>query len=559
MFFNYIFTSMKKIILSSLVVFIIIFSGNTIKTERNSSSSLYTNNKFIVKTKTELRISEATGKISVSTGINSIDEKNSKFRITKIKRIFELNNGSAYLYEKFGMSRIYEFFLEESADKDIENIVKEYNSDGNVEYCEPNYIGRAAGRKGSDKEHLKHEFIIPNDEMFNLQWYLKNDGLISPSNGRSSKVGADINMVKAWNIEKGNDEVIIAICDSGIKDDNPDLNDNMWKNEKEIPNNRVDDDGNGYVDDYRGWDFSYDDKRPDDGFGHGTNIATVIGARTNNLIGFAGINQNVKMMNLKNLSDDNYGEYSWWAESIKYAVDNDADIVNMSEGGDDYSKTLKTAIDYALENGVLVVAAMMNKGNGKDYYPASYKGVFAVGATDSDDKRCERFTWGGGSCWGKHIAVVAPGNKIYGLDYEDDYNYDVYWSGTSQSTAMVSALASLLLSQKKTRTVDEIKKIIMATAKDKVGDYSEDERGWDQYYGFGRIDCYAALVYERNPEIESRIKEVREDYLETYDDSRTHEEEYDKEEENKPARSLRKERQYKKSQPDNPLGPAKKR
>jgi len=119
---------MKKIILSSLVVFIIIFSGNTIKTERNSSSSLFTNNKFIVKMKTELRISEATGEISVTTGINSIDEKNSKYKITKIERIFELNNGSAYLYEKFGMSRIYEFYLEESADRDIEKIVKDYNS-----------------------------------------------------------------------------------------------------------------------------------------------------------------------------------------------------------------------------------------------------------------------------------------------------------------------------------------------------------------------------------------------------------------------------------------------
>ena len=550
---------MKKIILSSLVVFIIIFSGNTIKTERNLSSSLFTNNKFIVKTKTELRISEATGEISVATGIKSIDEKNSKYRITSIKRIFELNNGSVFLYNKFGMSRIYEFHIEASAGKDIEKIVKDYNSDENVEYCEPNFIGRAAGRKGTGNEYADRKFVIPNDEMFNMQWYLKNDGLISTSKGRSPKVGADINMVKAWGIEKGSDEVIIAICDSGIKDDNPDLEDNMWKNNKEIPNNRIDDDGNGYVDDYRGWDFSYDDKNPDDGFGHGTNIATVIGAKTNNLIGFAGVNQKGKIMNLKNLSDDNFGEYSWWAESIKYAVDNGADIVNMSEGGDDYSETLKTAVDYALENGVLIVAAMMNKGNDKDYYPASFNGVFAVGATDSDDKRCEKFTWGGGSCWGKHIAVVAPGNKIYGLDYEDDYNYDVYWSGTSQSTAMVSALASLLLSQKKTRTVDEIKKIIMATAKDKVGDYSEDERGWNQYYGFGRIDCYAALVYERNPEIESRIKEVREDYLETYDDSRTHEEEYDKEEENKPARSLRKERQYKKSQPDNPLGPAKKR
>jgi len=470
---------MKIILFTLLLLFIFSFSGTELKTEKNLNNSYFTKNKFLIKTKSELRISEATGKISTLTGIQSIDEKNSKFKIKKIKKLFNLNNGSEYLYNKFNMSCIYEFYIDESVQRDINKIVNEYNSDENIEYCEPNFIGRAAGRKG--KENV---YAIPNDEMFSKQWYLKNDGLIMPTNGREPKVGADINMVKAWDIETGSDDIIIAICDSGIDDNNPDLKGRMWFNSKEIPNNRRDDDGNGYVDDFRGWDFAYDEKNPEDGFGHGTNIASVIGANTNNNIGFAGINQSAKLMNCKNLSDDNYGEYAWWAESIKYAVDNGAQIVNMSEGGDDYSKTLKTSVDYANESGVLVVAAMMNRGNNKDYYPASMNGVFAIGATDSDDKRCKKFTWGGGSCWGKHIAVVAPGNKIYGLDYEDAHNYDVYWSGTSQSTAMVSALASTFIINKKERGLSmRIKKIIMATARDQVGDSREDTPGWDQYYG----------------------------------------------------------------------------
>jgi subtilisin family serine protease len=127
-------------------------------------------------------------------------------------------------------------------------------------------------------------------------------------------------------------------------------------------------------------------------------------------------------------------------------------IINMSEGGSDYSKTLKTAIDYAIEKDIMVCAAMMNKGDDQDYYPASFKGVFAIGATDTDDNRCLRFTWGGGSCWGKHISVVAPGNKIYGLDYENIHSYESMWSGTSQSTAIVSGIASLLLAQKPSRS-----------------------------------------------------------------------------------------------------------
>ena len=138
----------------------------------------------------------------------------------------------------------------------------------------------------------------------------------------------------------------------------------------------------------------------------------------------------------------------------------------------------------------------MNKGDDRDYYPASFRGVFAVGATDTDDKRCRKFSWGGGSCWGDHISVVAPGNKIYGLDYENDQNYEVYWSGTSQSTAVVSGIASLLIAQNSTRTNEDLKRIIKSTAKDLVGDPREDKPGWDKYYGYGRVDSYAALTYE---------------------------------------------------------------
>jgi subtilisin family serine protease len=201
----------------------------------------------------------------------------------------------------------------------------------------------------------------------------------------------------------------------------------------------------------------------------------------------------------KNLDDDNLGEYSWWAASLYYASNNGASIINMSEGGYDYSKTLENAIDYAYDSGCLIVASMMNKNNGDTYYPASFKNVLAVGATDTDDSRCREFTWGGGSNWGMHISVVAPGNKIYGLDYKDNFNYDVYWSGTSQSTAYVSGIAAVLLSQDPSRTNSELREIITSTAVDQVGDPREDRPGWDQYYGYGRVDLYEALNYGKLP------------------------------------------------------------
>jgi subtilisin family serine protease len=481
-----------------------------------TSSKNYSNKSFIVKTKSELKISEATGKIMLESGIKSFDEITSKYKIKSIDKVFEINNGDAVLYHELGMNTVYEFVLDEKNNFDAATIVNEYASNEFSEYSELNYVGRAAGEKGRELNELSKVFVAPNDEYFYKQWHLSNDGSISPSGRVASKIGADINIVKAWELQPGNQEIIVAILDSGIMDEHPDLRKRIWINEGEIPNNDVDDDRNGYVDDYKGFNFAYKNNRPLDGFGHGTNIASTIGASTNNVIGFAGVDQNCRLMNCKNLSDDNYGEYIWWSKSIKYAVDNGAHIINMSEGGDDFSKTLKTAVDYAISKDVLIVAAMMNRGDDRDYYPASFKGVFAIGATDTDDNRCLRFSWGGGSCWGEHIGVVAPGNKIYGLDYEDYDNSDTYWSGTSQSTAIVSGLSSLLLAQDNTRTPDNLMNIIKYTAKDRVGDPREDKPGWDPYYGYGRIDSYLALSLNRNvsnDELDNKIYNQSEETL----------------------------------------------
>lgn len=485
-------------ILFAIASAIILHSPDVGTADANLPQRKYSSASFFVKTFNELKVSEATGKISLQTGVASLDNVVNEFHITNIKPLFRLNNGNRELFVKLGMNRIYLF---ESKDRDIEGIeaaVESVTNSGEVEFSELNYIGQGAGVKEIVLKKEKRD-DIPSDEMFYKQWYLMNTGYVNSSGGGSPKIGADINMLRAWGVESGSDSVVVAILDSGIKDDHPDIRQRIWINTDEIPGNNIDDDNNGYVDDVKGWDFAYDDRKPSDGFGHGTNIATVIGASTDNKIGFAGVDRYCKLMNCKNLNADNSGEYSWWSESIKYAVDNGANIINMSEGGDDPSRILKTAVQYALESNVMVVAAMMNKGDSRDYYPAVYEGVFAVGATDTDDKRCKRFSWGGGSCWGNHIAVVAPGNKIYGLDYEDDNNYEVYWSGTSQSTAIVSGMAALLLAQDRSRTYLDLQKIIRLSSKDLVGDPKEDQPGWDPYYGYGRVDGFLALTYGMEP------------------------------------------------------------
>lgn len=416
--------------------------------------------------------------------ITGICEEN-KLSLKSVKKLFPGRTQKFdALYNKYELGSYYVvYFSEEINPEKTAEIFKENNS---IKTAEPDFIGETAGIRGAD--------VTPNDLFFNRQWALSNSGQMRTTTGKSGKKGADMNVLKAWEIETGSDDVIIAILDSGVKLDHPDLYGRIWVNKKESKNGK-DDDANGYIDDIYGYNFAYENSNVRDDLGHGTNITGTIGASTNNVIGYAGIDQSSQLMICKNISYENSGEYSWWAESIIYAVNNGAMIINMSEGGYDYSETLESAVRYATDAGCLIVASMMNNDNGEPHYPASFTEVFAIGATDTDDGRCREFTWGGGSNWGKNIAVVAPGNKIYGLDYKDNYNYDNYYSGTSQATAYVSGIAAVLLAQDMSRSNKDLRSIITSTAVDLTGDHREDSPGWDEYYGYGRVDMYAALSY----------------------------------------------------------------
>lgn len=488
---------LKKIIhIIFTVLFLFSMPLSFLKTGEHVSKSKYVKNHFIVKFKNDVNAAAGnTASLSPVSSLVSI-ANSIGIKLTSAKQLFPENqNGNRFLYYKYALHTYYVVSFE--GNNDVYEICKEYEKNKSIDFSEPDFIGEAAGEKMSLK---------PNDEFFGRQWGLTNDGSIRTTTGRTGRLGADMNVIKGWEIEEGSNDVIVAILDSGSKLDHPDLDGRFWINPKETRNGR-DDDGNGYIDDINGWNFAYENVNVKDDGGHGTNISGTIGANTNNSIGYAGIDKNCKLMICKNLDDENLGEYSWWSSSLYYAASNGAKVINMSEGGFDYSKTLENAINYAYESGCLIVASMMNKNNDDSYYPASFKNVLAVGATDTDDGRCRQFTWGGGSNWGNHISVVAPGNRIYGLDYKDSYNFDVYWSGTSQATAYVTGIAALLLAQDNSRTNKDLKEIITSTAKDQVGDTREDEPGWDPYYGYGRVDLYAALMFKINPVIKNEDKQ----------------------------------------------------
>jgi thermitase len=455
---------MKKIFLFICILLHYVSFAQTI--EKNNK------NRLIVKFKSSIGVEY------------SIPKSDKKFNHEKLDHINKKNNVQSIILSG-NKKKKDTYILNFDSNQDIHHLIKQYNNLNLFEYVEPDFIGVGGGKKSALQD-------TPNDTYFSRQFGLYNDGTFSQSPATND---ADIDMELGWDIEKGDESIIVAILDSGIKLEHPEFNGRLWINSNETING-IDDDNNGYIDDINGWDFANNDNNPTDDHGHGTNVTGIIGANSNNNRGYSGVDHNCKLMIGKILDQNNSGYYSWWTDAIYYAVDNGAKIINMSVGGSGYSSSMKDAIDYAYNNGVTVVACMMNENNNTTFYPAGYQNTIAVGSTNPNDERSTPFFWSptSGSNYGNHIDVVAPGNYIYGLDYQSNTNYNSYWGGTSQAAPIVAGISSLLLAQDPNRTPDDIRSILRNTAEDQVGNASEDIVGYDNYYGYGRVNAYQALL-----------------------------------------------------------------
>ena len=455
---------MKKIFLFIFILLHYVSFAQTI--EKNNK------NRLIVKFKSSFGVEYRIPKSDKKFNHKELDNINKKNRVQSIILSGNKKKKDTYI-------------LNFESNQDIDHLIEQYKNSNLFEYVEPDFIGIGGGKK----VELQY---TPNDTYFSRQYGLYNDGTFSQSPATND---ADIDMDLGWDIEQGDQSIIVAILDSGTKLDHPEFNGRLWINSNETING-IDDDNNGYIDDINGWDFANNDNNPTDDHGHGTNVTGIIGANVNNNLGYSGVDQNCKLMIGKILDQNNSGYYSWWTDAIYYAVDNGAKIINMSVGGSGYSNSMKDAIDYAYNNGVTVVACMMNENNNTTFYPAGYQNTIAVGSTNPNDERSAPFFWSltSGSNYGNHIDVVAPGNYIYGLNYQSNTNYNGYWGGTSQAAPLVAGISSLLLAQNPNRTPDDIRSIIRNTAEDQVGNTSEDIVGYDNYYGYGRINAYQALL-----------------------------------------------------------------
>ncbi len=292
--------------------------------------------------------------------------------------------------------------------------------------------------------------------------------------------------------------VVLAIIDSGIDITHPDLAGALWMNLSEIDGNGKDDDGNGYIDDLFGWNFVDNSNDIRDDSGHGTLVAGIIGADS----GMRGVNPGARLMALKVIDFDLKGGSIALARAIFYAVDNGADIINISLGGRKYSRLLEKAVKYAAMNSVLVVASSGNTGETTmNYSPAGLPGVLTVAATDTGDKRAPF------SNWGPHVDIAAPGVDILslraaGTDYlvgiKEGYeaesafvgNGDLYYrsSGSSLAAPFVSGAASLILAAHPELTDKELTNMLLHSARD------IDTPGRDRLSGYGLLDIPAAIV-----------------------------------------------------------------
>jgi subtilisin family serine protease len=310
----------------------------------------------------------------------------------------------------------------------VEEAVEILKADPDIEYAEPNYLRYAMA-------------TIPDDTDFTRLWGLNNSG--QSVNGIVGTADRDIDAPEAWDIATGSSTVVIAVLDSGGAYDHADLSDNIWSNTDEIPDNGVDDDGNGYVDDLRGWDFVDNDNDPSDSYDHGTHVAGTIAAKGNNGIGVTGVCWTAKIMPLKFLDASGAGTVLGEIAAIDYAIQNGANIINASYGGSGLSQIEYDAIANANAAGIVFVAAAGNAAADIDttpVYPAGHDlaNIVSVASTNQDDALSSFSNYGHAS-----VDVAAPGENIYStqptrqtiwIDDFDDGNLDGWNTGGTKNT-----------------------------------------------------------------------------------------------------------------------------
>ena len=334
------------------------------------------------------------------------------------------------------------------------SVIQSFSHNPYVLYAEPNYIYRASG--GST--------ITPNDPELAKLWGLINTGqkAIGGSGPVIGTPGIDIDAVRAWQVETGSKSVVVAVIDTGVNYNNPDLKNNIYVNQAELKGQPgVDDDANGFIDDVNGWDFSGNDNNPMDVYGHGTHCSGTIGATGNDGLGITGVAWNVSILPVRFLGDDGGGTTAGAIGSIEYATKMKVNIMSNSWGGGAFSQALMDVITAAKDQGILFVAAAGNSSTDLDSspeYPAAYAvdNIVAVAAIDPNGFVASFSNYGKNT-----VHIAAPGVGIL----SHTMNGLQSWDGTSMACPHVAGVAALLMSQDMTQSYLTLKSRLLSSAR----------------------------------------------------------------------------------------------
>jgi subtilisin family serine protease len=365
------------------------------------------------------------------------------------------------------------------ASGDVDAAIAKLRQDPRVRYAEPNHIVTIDS--------------VPNDPSFGNTWGLNNTG--QTINGSPGTPDADIDAPEAWNVTTGSSNVTVAVIDTGVDWSHPDLSSQIWVNPGEncsgCRNDGIDNDHNGFVDDWHGWDFANNDNNPTDDHGHGTHVSGTIGAAGNNGVGVAGVNWNVRIMPVKFLNAQGSGTDANAVSAVLYAAQNGAAVMNNSWADDVYSQALADAITVADQHSSLFVAAAGNNGTDNDSsptYPASYDmpNVVAVAATDNTDSRAFFSNVGRRS-----VDLGAPGVDIYSTWPGGGYQY---LSGTSMATPHVAGAAALAKAAFPSASAVGLKALLLGTVDPKPALATTTSSG-------GRLNIGNAVACSAKPQV----------------------------------------------------------
>lgn len=445
---------MRKV---SLFIFLIFISIIYCFSQSHSNTTSYEEGKVVVKLLPQFR-SKATDKNLDIPAIHQLLKNSKELNISKkFPKHAPINTKMAKSDKMVDLSLIYELRFDKAID--AAQIAKKLMGTAMFEYAEPLFIQQLA--------------FTPTDTLQHMQYYLNN-----------------IQVYNAWNISKGDSNIVIGIVDTGVDTDHPDIVGNYAYNYND-PINGLDDDNDSYVDNFLGWDVAMNDNNANlTHSAHGINVAGISSASTDNTSGIAGVGFNCKILPVK-IEDDASGRLVGAYEGVVYAADHGADVINISWGSYGSSSLGQDIVNYASFNkSVLLVGAVGNDQRDQKFYPAAYENVLSVGATQ------ERDSIKNNSNYGHWVKVFAPGEAMYTLNAFGEYQYN---GGTSMAAPVVSAVAALVKSVFPNYSPHQIAQQIITTSDniDSLNDASLKGK-----LGTGRVNAHRALTESFSPGIE---------------------------------------------------------